>query len=345
MLLDEQAQSSRADSERSMLLLIVVLCLAVGVSAVLVWIITRGVDRKLGLDPMELLKIVNRIACGDLRPEGSSASGRQGSVFHAVDAMRHALSRLVTQVRASSQSILVASSDIAQGNQNLAARTESQASSLQQTTASMNELGATIRQTAENAQTARNLASGARTVANQGGEMVSKVVSTMQGIRDSSERIAVIISTIESIAFQTNLLALNAAVEAARAGDQGRGFAVVAGEVRGLARRSAEAAKEIKELILDSTERVALGNSLVTDTGKVMEEVVRSIREVSHLIGEISEATAEQSIGVGHVGQAMHTIDHVTQENANLVEQAASTSSHLNQEANQLNRGVEAFKL
>lgn len=345
-MLDIEEANRQADSRRTIITLVVVLCLGLASSAYLAFAIPRDVDRKLGLDPADLLTIVARIALGDLSPRPEhGATARPGSVLHAVEGMRAGLARLVAQVRGSSQSILAASEGISDGNQDLAARTETQASSLQQTTASMSELSATINQTAENSRAATQLSNEATSIANRGGEMVARVVSTMQEIQDSSHRISMIISTIEGIAFQTNLLALNAAVEAARAGEEGRGFAVVAGEVRGLAQRSAEAAKEIKSLILDSTARVELGNTLVIDAGKIMSDVVQSIQNVSNLIIEISDASTEQAVGVNHVSQAVNSIDSVTQENLNLVEEAARASASLNQEANNLIQGVEAFKL
>ncbi|PTT80117.1 methyl-accepting chemotaxis protein, partial [Pelomonas sp. HMWF004] len=251
---------------------------------------------------------------------------------------------LVDAVRLGSDSVATASTEIAQGNQDLSARTEDQASALQQTASSMEELGSTVKQTADNARQADQLAQSARHIAIQGGEVVAEVVATMHGINDSSRRIADIIAVIDGIAFQTNILALNAAVEAARAGEQGRGFAVVAGEVRTLAQRSAQAAREIKGLITDSVERVSHGSAMVDRAGRTMQEVVEAIRRVSDIVGEISVASAEQSNGVTQVGQAVTQMDHATQQNAALVEQAAAAAGSLQEQARQLVQAVAVFR-
>jgi methyl-accepting chemotaxis protein len=263
----------------------------------------------------------------------------------ALERMRAEMAKVVATVRRNSDSVATASSQIAQGNQDLSGRTEQQASSLQQTAASMEELGSTVRQNADNARQANQLAQGASSVAARGGEVVSQVVDTMKGINESSRKIADIISVIDGIAFQTNILALNAAVEAARAGEQGRGFAVVAGEVRNLAQRSAEAAKEIKSLINTSVERVEQGSGLVDQAGSTMQEIVASIQRVSDIIGEISAASAEQSSGVAQVGQAVTQMDQATQQNAALVEQSAAAAESLRQQAQQLVQAVAVFKV
>jgi len=251
----------------------------------------------------------------------------------------------VATVRASAGSMDVACAEIASGNQDLSARTESQASALQQTAASMEELGSTVKQNADNARQANQLAQSASTVAVQGGEVVSRVVETMKGINESSTRIADIISVIDGIAFQTNILALNAAVEAARAGEQGRGFAVVASEVRSLAGRSAEAAKEIKQLITESVERVGQGSALVDQAGATMNEVVHSIRRVTDIMGEISAASTEQNTGVAQVGEAVTQIDQATQQNAALVEEMAAAASSLKGQAQELVQAVSVFRV
>jgi methyl-accepting chemotaxis protein len=263
----------------------------------------------------------------------------------ALDRMRHEMSNVVNTVRRNSDSVATASSQIAQGNQDLSGRTEQQASSLQQTASSMEELGSTVRQNADNARQANQLAQGASSVAARGGEVVSQVVDTMKGINESSRKIADIISVIDGIAFQTNILALNAAVEAARAGEQGRGFAVVAGEVRNLAQRSAEAAKEIKSLINTSVERVEQGTGLVDQAGSTMQEIVASIKRVSDIIGEISAASEEQSSGVAQVGDAVTQMDQATQQNAALVEQSAAAAESLKLQAHQLVQAVAVFKV
>ncbi|MDD0810012.1 Cache 3/Cache 2 fusion domain-containing protein [Curvibacter sp. RS43] len=255
------------------------------------------------------------------------------------------LAGVVRSVRDNSQNVATASAEIAQGNQDLSGRTEAQASALEQTAASMEQLGSTVKQNAEHARTANQLAVQASSVAAQGGVVVGEVVDTMRGINDSSRRIADIIGVIDGIAFQTNILALNAAVEAARAGEQGRGFAVVASEVRLLARRSAEAAKEIKTLIDDSVARVEKGGVLVDQAGRTMQEVVQAIQRVSAVVSEISLASGEQSAGVAQVGEAVSQMDHATQQNAALVEEMAAAAGSLRGQADDLVRAVALFKL
>ncbi|MCZ8253158.1 MAG: methyl-accepting chemotaxis protein [Hylemonella sp.] len=250
----------------------------------------------------------------------------------------------VASIRGTAAGMEVACTEIAHGNQDLSARTESQASALQQTAASMEELSSTVRQNADNARQANQLAQSASTVAAQGGEVVAQVVDTMKGINDSARRISDIIGVIDGIAFQTNILALNAAVEAARAGEQGRGFAVVAGEVRSLAGRSAEAAREIKSLINDSVGRVEQGTALVDRAGATMTEVVASIQRVTDIMGEISAASAEQSQGVAQVGVAVTQIDQTTQQNAALVEQMAAAADSLSSQARDLVQAVSVFR-
>jgi len=241
--------------------------------------------------------------------------------------------------------VALASAEIAQGNQDLSGRTESQASALEQTAASMEELSATVRHNADNAQQAHQLSVSAQSVVREGGQVVGQVVQTMQGIHDSSRRMSDIIGVIDGIAFQTNILALNAAVEAARAGEQGRGFAVVAGEVRSLAGRSAEAAKEIKRLITDSVERVEQGTVLVDQAGNTMDEVVSSIRRVTEIVGEISASGAEQATGVAQVVEAVAQMDQTTQQNAALVEEMAAAADSLRGQAQSLVQTVSAFKV
>ena len=255
------------------------------------------------------------------------------------------LERVIGSVRASAEGVATASAEIAQGNNAMSQRTEQQASSLQQTAASMEELGTAVTQNAENARQANQLAMGASTVAVKGGVVVEEVVRTMKHIDDSSRRIADIIGVIDGIAFQTNILALNAAVEAARAGEQGRGFAVVAGEVRNLARRSADAAKEIKVLINASVERVDQGTRLVDQAGETMQEIVSSIKRVTGIMVEISAASSEQSSGVAQVGSAVTLMDGATQQSAALVEQTAAAAESLKSQARHLVQTVAAFKV
>jgi methyl-accepting chemotaxis protein len=259
--------------------------------------------------------------------------------------MQASLAGVVSQVRGNAHSVATASAQIANGNQDLSGRTEQQASALQETAAAMDQLGTTVRQNADNAQQANALAQSASTVAIKGSDVVGQVVETMKGINESSRKIADIINVIDGIAFQTNILALNAAVEAARAGEQGRGFAVVAGEVRSLAQRSAEAAKEIKALIGTSVERVEQGSALVDHAGVTMQEIVDSIRRVSDIVGEISTASHEQSTGVSQVGDAVTKMDETTQQNAALVEQSAAAAEGLRSQADQLVQAVAVFKV
>jgi methyl-accepting chemotaxis protein len=292
---------------------------------------------------------LGRLVTAVNQPDGIALDVQNVAVLTpAGEALKSTLLRMaqaVAAVRASAGSMEVASSEIAQGNQDLSARTEQQASSLQQTASSMEELSSTVKQNADNARQANQLAQSASTVAVQGGEVVAQVVDTMKGINESSRKINDIISVIDGIAFQTNILALNAAVEAARAGEQGRGFAVVASEVRSLAGRSADAAKEIKTLITDSVERVEQGSALVDQAGSTMDEVVASIRRVTDIMGEISAASAEQNSGVAQVGQAVTQIDQATQQNAALVEEMAAAAASLRGQANDLVQNVAVFKV
>jgi methyl-accepting chemotaxis protein len=237
-----------------------------------------------------------------------------------------------------------ASAQIAGGNQDLSNRTEQQASALQETAATMDQLGSTVRNNADHARQANQLALGASSVARKGGEVMSQVVTTMTGINDSSKKIAEIIGVIDGIAFQTNILALNAAVEAARAGEQGRGFAVVAGEVRNLAHRSAEAAREVKSLVNASVDRVEQGTALVGQAGHTMDEIVSAIKRVTDIVAEISAASAEQSAGIDQVGLAVSQMDQSTQRNTALIEESAAASETLKQQARQLVDAVAAFK-
>ncbi|MFY9476472.1 MAG: methyl-accepting chemotaxis protein [Aquabacterium sp.] len=309
-----------------------------------IWL-TRGLTRQLGGEPEEAVELARRVAAGDLSQHGNLRAGDTHSVMAVLTDMRANLARVVANVRQNSESVATASAQIAQGNQDLSQRTEEQASALQQTAATMEELGTTVRNNTDNAHQANQLAQGASTVAAQGGEVVGKVVTTMQEISGSSRKIGDIIGVIDGIAFQTNILALNAAVEAARAGEQGRGFAVVAGEVRTLAQRSAEAAKEIKALINRSLEQVEQGTHLVDQAGKTMDEIVGSIRRVSDIVAEITSATVEQSSGIQQVGTAVGQMDQVTQQNAALVEESAAAAESLKVQARQLVDAVATFKL
>jgi methyl-accepting chemotaxis protein len=321
-------------------------CLLTFLSATLAGIfITRSLTRALGAEPAVLGFAAQSIAAGDLSPLTGAAQAREGSVFASLALMQQSLAKIVGQVRGASDSIATGSAQIATGNADLSQRTEEQASSLQQTAATMDQLGVTVKHNADNAGQANQLARSASAIAVKGGDVVSQVVLTMKGINDSSRRIADIIGVIDGIAFQTNILALNAAVEAARAGEQGRGFAVVATEVRSLAQRSAEAAKEIKGLISASVERVEQGTTLVDQAGATMSEIVGSIQRVSDIVAEISAASGEQSAGVGQVGEAVSQMDRATQQNAALVEESAAAAESLRHQAEQLVSAVSVFNL
>ena len=302
----------------------------------------RQISRALG----DAVQITDAVAQGDLTV-AIHARGKDeiAHLLSGLTTMRDNLAHVVSGVRSNAQGVASASAEIASGNNDLSIRTEQQASALQETAASMEELSSTVKQNADNARQANQLAMSASTVAGQGGDVVAEVVTTMKGINDSSRKIADIISVIDGIAFQTNILALNAAVEAARAGEQGRGFAVVAGEVRNLAQRSAEAAKEIKSLITASVERVEQGSQLVDKAGTTMTEVVGAIRRVTDIMGEISAASSEQSTGVSQVGEAVTQMDQVTQQNAALVEEMAAAASSLSHQAQALVGAVAVFKL
>jgi methyl-accepting chemotaxis protein len=306
-----------------------------------VWII-RSITRPIN----EAVELARAVAAGDLtRRVEVRSKDETGVLMQALAEMQNGLVQVVSRVRGGSEGVSSASVQIAQGNQDLSSRTENQASALEETAASMEELSSTVRQNADNAAQANQLAQTASNVARQGGEVVSQVVDTMKGIETSSKKIADIISVIDGIAFQTNILALNAAVEAARAGEQGRGFAVVAGEVRNLAQRSASAAKEIKDLITESVERVSSGTLLVDKAGSTMSEVVDSVRRVTDIMAEISAASKEQSDGVAQIGEAVTQMDQATQQNAALVEEMAAAASSLRTQASDLVQTVAVFRL
>lgn len=286
------------------------------------------------------------IASGDLTHVVSTEGQDEiAQLLHQMESMRHHLIKVIAEVRRAADSIQTASTEVAAGNADLSHRTEQTASNLQQTASSADQLSVTVSQNADNARQANQLAQGAAEVASRGGEVVAQVVDTMKGINDSSKRIADIIGVIDGIAFQTNILALNAAVEAARAGEQGRGFAVVAGEVRSLAQRSAGAAREIKELIVSSVDRVEEGTRQADQAGSTMDEVVRAISQVNSIVGEISQASHEQSEGVALVGRSVSQMDSATQQNAALVEESAAAAESLKQQAQNLVNIVAAFKL
>jgi methyl-accepting chemotaxis protein len=310
--------------------------------AVMAWVITRSIT----IPIRRAVEVAETVAQGDLRTRiDVTSKDETGQLLGALRRMNESLVSTVSKVRGNADSVATASSQIAQGNTDLSQRTEEQASNLQQTAASMEQLTATVKQNADTARQASQLAGSASTVAGQGGEVVGRVVSTMEDISASSKKISDIIGVIDGIAFQTNILALNAAVEAARAGEQGRGFAVVAGEVRTLAQRSAEAAKEIKGLIGASVEKVAAGSALVGDAGRTMDEIVSQVKRVSDLLGEISAASTEQTQGIGQIGDAVAQLDQVTQQNAALVEESAAAAESLKVQAAQLSQAVAFFQV
>jgi methyl-accepting chemotaxis protein-1 (serine sensor receptor) len=318
----------------------IVVGLALG--ALMGWSLLRNISSALA----EAVDVAQAVAQGDLtHPVHVSGRHEVTLVLQALKSMQDNLIKVVSTVRRNSENVSSASNEVNAGSHDLFARTEKQAASLEETASSMEELSSTVKHNADNARQASQLAQSASDVAIRGGEVVAEVVNTMKGINDSSRKINDIISVIDGIAFQTNILALNAAVEAARAGEQGRGFAVVAGEVRSLAGRSAEAAKEIKALITDSVSRVEQGTTLVDQAGHTMEEVVSSIRRVTDIMGEISAASTEQSQGVAQVSEAVTHMDQATQKNAALVEEMAAAATTLKNQAQELVQTVAVFKL
>ena len=340
------AQQQVAASYQLMRIVLSALVLgALVVGMLLAWLIARRLAGQLGGEPAYAVDIANRIADGDLSVQVRTRPGDTSSVLFALRNMRERLAGIVTGISQSSQSILLASGEIAQGNTDLSQRTEEQAASLEETASSMEQLTATVRQNADNAQQASGVAHGASEVAVRGSGLVDDVVDTMRDLAAGSRRMTDIIAVIEGIAFQTNILALNAAVEAARAGEQGRGFAVVAGEVRSLAQRSALSAKEIKELIETSTGRVDSGAALAERAGQTMAEVTQAVRRVTDIMGEISAASHEQSSGIEQVNRAVSQMDEVTQQNAALVEQAAAAAASMADQARELKAAVAVFAL
>ncbi|WGT62607.1 methyl-accepting chemotaxis protein [Variovorax paradoxus] len=330
----------RIESARSLMMGFGLAALLAGVGGS-IWL-SRSIMQPLG----EAIFIAETVASGDLSKEFETERGGDfGRLLRGMGEMEDTLTDVVTRIKASTDSIVVASGQITAGNHDLSSRTEQQASSLEETAASMEELTSTVKQNADNARQANQLALSASEVAVKGGSVVGQVVDTMASINASSKKIVDIIGVIDGIAFQTNILALNAAVEAARAGEQGRGFAVVASEVRSLAQRSAAAAKEIKGLIDDSVGKVDVGSALVSEAGKTMEEIVSGVKRVTDIIGEITAASHEQAQGIEQVNQAIAQMDQVTQQNAALVEEAAAAAQSLQEQAGNLSQVVATFKL
>ncbi|CAM2158647.1 methyl-accepting chemotaxis protein (plasmid) [Pararobbsia alpina] len=344
-LLDQRSDAVAALSTSTKLTLSISGTVTVLLAVILGTLITRGIIRALGGEPVQAAEVASQIAKGNLAAKVSLHGAAPASLMSSLEMMRQQLASVVADIQTSAESIQVSASEIADGNQNLSQRTEEQAASLEETAASMEQLTATVRQNTESALHANTLAGSACDVATKGGQVVDGVIQTMQSISDSSAKVAEIISVIEGIAFQTNILALNAAVEAARAGDHGRGFAVVAGEVRTLAQRSASAAKEIKSLITDSVSRVAIGAEQVQRAGTTMGDIVKAVRQVTDIMGEIAAASAEQGKGIEQVNVAVTQMDEVTQQNAALVEQASAAAQAMAEQANTLRDAVAVFKV
>lgn len=321
--------------------------IAMAVTAAVVVVIVTGITLRAITNPLaKAVSLANRVAAGDLTVKiEEQGAGEFGELMLALKTMDENLTRMVSDIRVSAEAIRTSAEEVASGNANLSQRTEEQASTLEQTASSMEQLTQAVHDNTESARKANELAKNANSVAAQGGQVVNDVVVTMNEIQESSRKIADIISVIDSIAFQTNILALNAAVEAARAGEQGRGFAVVAAEVRSLAQRSAGAAKEIKDLIGNSVERVDAGTRLVENAGKTMSEIVDSVRRVTSIIDQIATASAEQSAGIGQVNQAIGQMDQVVQQNAAVVEQATAAAESMRAQAQLLAQVTSVFKL
>ena len=336
--------SSEVDTiaNSSEILVSVLIALSILVGGILAWSLTRGITQPLS----DALELTRRVADGDLTAKiNSTSKDETGQLLDALKMMTENLVHIIGQVRISTGQIADESTQIASGNFDLSVRTEQQASTLEETAASMDSLTLTVKRNAESAGQANELAIAASEVAVTGGSVMGEVVETMSSINHSSKRIVDIIGVIDSIAFQTNILALNAAVEAARAGEQGRGFAVVATEVRGLAQRSAGAAKEIKDLISDSVNKVDVGTKLVDHAGSTMKAIVESIKSVTNIMGEITAASREQIAGIEQVNQAIQQMDDATQQNAALVEQAAAAAQALQDQARNLATEVNLFKV
>jgi methyl-accepting chemotaxis protein len=334
-------QTTAAETRRHMVFYLV--CAGViAIGMLFAWAITRSITRPL----RDAVDIAAKVASGDLSAEvGVQGSDETARLMRALRDMNHGLRQIVSEVRAGTERISAASRQISAGNTDLSARTEEQASSLEETASSMEELTSTVKQNADNAKQANQFAIGASEVAAHGGKAMGDVMTMMSGVSEASRRIGDIIGVIDGIAFQTNILALNAAVEAARAGEQGRGFAVVASEVRTLAQRSAAAAKEIKELIQDSSQRVEGGTRMVEGAGKTMEEIVGAVKRVTDIMADIAAASQEQLAGIQQVGNAVTQMDRVTQQNASLVGQSAAAAEHMTAQAEQLVQVVARFRL
>ena len=338
-------QSAMEEASGFLRVMFTALTLALILSTVVAWGVARSIVRQLGAEPNALAQVARQVAQGDLHPVEGVARAEANSVLASLGGMQSSLAEVVNKVRSASNAVTHGADEIAAGNAGLLQRTEEQASNLQQAAASMDEMTSSVKNNADTARQAAQLAASASDAAHKGGEVVTQVVHTMEDISASSYRIADIIGVIDSIAFQTNILALNAAVEAARAGEEGRGFAVVAAEVRALAQRSADAARQIKLLIETSVAKVEQGTQLVNDAGATMTDIVSQAQRVASLIAEISRATAEQTHGIAQVSGAVTHLDQATQQNAAMVEQSAAAAQALRHQAAQLGAAVRVFSL
>jgi methyl-accepting chemotaxis protein len=328
-----------AIASRNLMIVLVVLALALGITCS--WLLTSGITRPIRLASTAARRVANGDLTGEIVVQRKDETGE---LLQSLKDMNDSLLKIVKDVRGGTDAIATAAGEIAAGNQDLSARTEHQAGALEETASSMEELTGTVKQNADNARQANEMAEAASGIAAKGGKVVSQVVGTMASINASSRRIVDITSVIDGIAFQTNILALNAAVEAARAGEQGRGFAVVASEVRSLAQRSASAAKEIKSLIDDSVEQVEQGSKLVAEAGATMEEIVASVQRVTGIMAEIADASREQTDGIEQINRAITEMDHTTQQNAALVEQAAAAAQSMQDQTGRLVKAISVFK-
>lgn len=342
---DSVTNEARNTAEGFQILMLGLTLLALIIGGLIAFLLSRQLLRELGAEPYEVKAFAEAIGRGELTSQGRLKPGDTTSIMASQVQMARQLQDIVIQVRSSAEAVASNSEQIAGGNNELSSRTEQQASALAETASAMEQLNSTVKQNAENSQQASQEAANASQTATRGGESVQQVVSTMNDLNKSSKEIASIISTIDAIAFQTNILALNASVEAARAGEHGRGFAVVASEVRNLAQRSADAAREINDLISSNLERVSHGNERAGEASKATEEIIAAIGRVTEIMREISHASAEQSAGVQEVGQAITEMDQVTQQNAGLVHESANASNNLRQNAQQLLSAMSAFTL